>query len=177
MQTIIISVFVWLAAAGIALVLSYAYMHYFGKPRPKPTASTIDTEQELRVVLRASVEIVSAFGACLERESSYPRPIGSLKSSETKLPFPKETIKGAIAILQQAMRFPRSRAILAEEVAPSQTQQILSSQFTKSLESSLIFLDDFVPDKEASAVYEKWSGLQKKVDELLKKLEIRDGRA
>jgi hypothetical protein len=135
-------------------------------------------DQQLRALLRDCVEVLSGFGACVERKSSFPRPLGSIKSSDVELPFPKETIKGAIAILQQAIRFPRPRTILAEEIAPEQAQHVLSPQFSQLLEADLVLLEDFVSDAEAKADCRKWDDLQRWVDEFKKTLtpaEIAEG--
>lgn len=135
-------------------------------------------DQQLRTLLRACVDVLSAFGACVDRESSSPRPLGSIKSSDAELPFPKETIKRSIAILQQAIRSPRTRTILAEEVAPEQAQHVLSPQFAQLLEAGLVFLEDFVSDAEAKADFRKCDDLQRWVGEFKKTLtpaEIAEG--
>lgn len=128
------------------------------------------SDQQLHILLSGCVEVLSAFGACLERESNSPRPLGSIKSSEAELPFPKKTIKGAIAILEQAKRSPRLRTVLDEVLSPTQAQQVLSPQFAQLLEAGLVFLEDFVPDAEANTDFRKWDELQRWVNEFKKTL-------
>ena len=127
---------------------------------PKPSAT--DADQKLRLLLRASIEIVSAYGAILEGDSSSKMP--TIKQSEVDLPFSKQQISQAIAILQQALVHPRLRAILIELLSPMEAQQILSSQFERSLESGLVLLDTFVPAAEVEAEHKQW-------DEALKLME------
>lgn len=126
----------------------------------KPSAT--DADQKLRLLLRASIEIVSAYGAVLEGDSSSK--MLTIKQSEVDLPFSKQQISQAIAILQQALVHPRLRAILIELLSPMEAQQILSSQFERSLESGLVLLDTFVPAAEVEAEHKQW-------DEALKLME------
>lgn len=121
-----------------------------------------DTDQKLRLLLRASIEIVSAYGAALEQGTGSKIP--TIKQPETDLPFSKQQISQAIAVLQQALGHPRLRAILIELLSPMEAQQILSSQFEGSLESGLVLLDTFVPAEEAEAERKQW-------DETLKLME------
>ena len=60
----------------------------------RPPATEAD--QKLRLLLRASLEIVSAYGAVLEHGSSHKTP--TIKLSDADLPFNKEQIAlGALA--------------------------------------------------------------------------------
>jgi len=129
---------------------------------PRPSAT--DADQKLRLLLRASIEIVSAYGAVLERDTSSNIP--TIKQSETDLPFSKQQISQAIAILQQALEDSRLRAMLIELLSPMEAQQLLSQQFEKSLESGLVLLDTFVPAAEAEAEREQWNETLKALDKI-----------
>ena len=129
---------------------------------PRPSAT--DPDQKLRLLLRASIEIVSAYGAVLERDTSSKIP--TIKQSETDLPFSKQQISQAIAILQQALGHPRLRAILIELLSPMEAQQILSPQFEISLESGLVLLDTFVPVAEVEAEHKQWSETLKLIEQI-----------
>jgi hypothetical protein len=96
----------------------------------KPSVS--EDEQKIRLLLRASIEVVSAYGSVLENGSKNTMP--TINHSETILPFNKQQISQAITILQQALQRPRLRAILVELLSPIEAQQILSRQFEESLE-------------------------------------------
>ena len=127
------------------------------------TAPT-DADQKLRLLLRASIEIVSVFGAVLEQGSNSKIP--TIKQSEADLPFSKQQISQAIAVLQQALGHPRLRAILIELLSPMEAQQILSSQFERSLESGLVLLDTFVPAEEVEAERKQWNETLKVMDQI-----------
>ena len=88
-----------------------------------------EANQKLRLLLRASLEIVSAYGAVLERGSSHKTP--TIKLSDADLPLNKEQITQAIAILQQALGHPRLRAILIGLLSPIEAQQVLSAEFER----------------------------------------------
>ena len=128
-------------------------MSLFGTVRAwlSPKRSVTDAEQQLRLHLLASIEIVSAYGAVLERVSSAK--ILTIKQSEADLPFSKQQILQANAILQQALGSPRLRAILIGLLPPMEavTQQVFLSQFEGGLKSGLVLLDTFVPAAEAEA--------------------------
>lgn len=129
---------------------------------PAPPAAIAD--QKLRPLIRASLEIVNAYGAVLELGSSSKTP--TIKQSEVDLPFSKQHITQAIAVLQQALEHPRSRAILIELLAPIAAQQVLSSQFAKSLESGLLLLDTVVPAAEVEAERKQWDEAQKLAEQI-----------
>lgn len=123
-----------------------------------------EADQKLRLLLHASLEIVSVYGAVLERASSHKTP--TIKLSDADLPFNKEQIIQAIAILQQALRHPRLRAILIKLLSPIEAQQVLSSQFERSLESGLVLLDTFVPAAEVDAERKQWDETLKLVEQI-----------
>lgn len=129
---------------------------------PKPSASDVD--QKLQRVLRASMEIVSAYGAILERGSSSSAP--TIKQSEADLPYSKQQITQAIAILQQALSHPHLRAILVQLLSPAEAQHVLSSQFERSLETGLVLLDTFVPVAEVEAERKQWEDTLKLVEQI-----------
>ncbi len=129
---------------------------------PKPQAT--DADQKLRLLLRASLEIVSVYGAVLERGSSRRPP--TIKQSDADLPFSKQQITQAIAILQQALGSPRLRAILIQLLSPMEAQQVLSSQFERSLGSGLVLLDTFVPTAEVEAERKQWDEALKLVEQI-----------
>ena len=116
---------------------------------PKPTARDA-AEQKLRILLRASLETVSAYAAVLERASP------TIKQPEADLPFSKQQIAHAIAIVRLALGHPRLRAILIQILSPMEAQQVLSSEFAGSLEAGLLLLDDFVPTAEVEAERSQW---------------------
>ena len=120
-------------------------------------------EQELRALLRASLEIVSTYGAVLERGSSLNSP--TIRLSAADLPFNKEQIVTAISILKQALDHPRLRAILIETLSPMEAQQLLSSEFKKSLEAGLVLLDRFGPAAEVDAERKQWDEALKLVEQ------------
>ena len=111
---------------------------------PKPSASDA-AEQKLRLLLRASLEIVCAYAAVLE--SGPP----TIKQPESDLPFSKQQIMQAAATVQLALGHPRLRAILIQVLSPMEAQQVLSSEFAGSLEAGLVLLDDFVSTAEVEA--------------------------
>ena len=129
---------------------------------PRPPATEAD--QKLRLLLRASLEIVSAYGAALEPPSSHKIP--TIKLSDADLPFTKGQITGAIAILQQALKNPRLRAILIEVTSPIEAQQVLSAEFERSLEAGLALLDTFVPTAEVEAERKQWDEILKLVEKI-----------
>jgi len=119
-----------------------------------PDPPTSDSDQQLRLLLRASLEIVSAYGAVLERPSSHGTPI--VNEPDTRLPFSKQKISQAIALMQQAIKHPRLRALLVQMLSPMEAQQVLSPQFEKSLESGLVLLETFVPASQVEAERKQW---------------------
>ena len=134
----------------------------------KPSVS--DEEQKVRLLLRASIEVVSAYGSVLENGGGNTIP--TIKQSEAILPFNKQQILKSITILQQALQQPRLRAILIELLSPFEAQQILSKQFEESLASGLVLLDTFVPTSEAEAEKRQWEEtleLMEKIDPEAKK--------
>ena len=128
----------------------------------RPPATEAD--QKLSLLLRASLEIVSAYGAVLERGSSHKTP--TIKLSDADLPLNKEQITQAIAILQQALGHPRLRAILIGLLSPIEAQQVLSAEFERSLESGLVLLDTFVPAAEVDAERKQWDEALKLVEQI-----------
>ena len=130
---------------------------------PKPAASD-DAEQKLRLLLRASLEIVSAYAAVLE--SGPP----TIKQPEASLPFSKQQIRQALAMVHLALGHPRLRAILIQGLSPMEAQQVLSSEFERSLEPGFVLLDDFVSTAEVEAERKEW-------DEVLKLMEKMDPTA
>lgn len=128
----------------------------------KPPAT--EPDQKLRLLLRTSLEIVSAYGAVLERGTSHKIP--TIRLSDAELPFNKEQITQAIAILQQTLRHPQLRAMLIRLLSPIEAQQVLSSQFERSLESGLVLLDTFVPAAEVDAERKQWDETLKLVEQI-----------
>jgi hypothetical protein len=129
---------------------------------PKPSAS--DADQKLRLVLRTSIEIVSAYGAVLEQGTGSNIP--TIKRSEIDLPCSKQQIVQAIVILQQALGNARLRAMLIELFSPTEVQQLLSPQFEESLGSGLVLLDTFVPSAEAEAERKEWNEMLEGLDKI-----------
>ena len=123
---------------------------------PKPTASDA-AEQKLRVLFRASLEMMSTYAAVLE---SKPPTMG-LKQSETDLPFSKQQIMKAAGIVQMALGQPRLRAIVIQGLSPMEAQQVLSSEFAENLEPCIALLDDFVPIAEVEAERKQWDEVYK----------------
>ena len=128
----------------------------------EPSASDVD--QKLRRALRASMEIVSAYGAILERGSGSSAP--TIKLSEADLPYGKQEISQAIAILQRAVRDPHLRTILVQSLSPAEAQHVLSSQFERGLETGLVLLDTFVPAAEVEAERKQWEDALKLVEKI-----------
>lgn len=127
-----------------------------------PSAS--DTDQNLRRAFRASMEIVSAYGAILERGGGGNTP--TTKISETELPYTKQEIRQAIAILQQAIRHPHLRTILVQSLSPAEAQHVLSSQFEGGLETGLVLLDTFVPAAEVETECKQWEDALKLAEKI-----------
>ena len=128
---------------------------------PKPLASDA-AEQKLRLLLRASLEIVSAYAAVLE---SAP-PTMVMKRPEADLPFSKQQIMQAAATVQLALGHPRLRAILIQVLSPMEAQQVLSSEFAGSLEAGLVLLDDFVSTVEVEAERKEWDEVWKLMEKI-----------
>jgi hypothetical protein len=128
----------------------------------KPPAA--EPDRKLCLLLRSSVEIVSAYGAVLERGTGHNTP--TVRLSDAELPFNKAQITQAIAILQQASRHPQLRAMLIKLLSPMEAQQVLSSQFERSLESGLVLLDNFVPAAEVDAERKQWDEILKIVEQI-----------
>lgn len=129
---------------------------------PEPPAT--DSEQQLRRLLRASLQIVSAYGAILERPSSHGAPI--VNESDTGLPFSKQQILQAIGVMQQAVKHPQLRALLVQMLSPMEAQQVLSPQFERSLESGLVLLETFVPASQLEAERRQWDDALKVLDKI-----------
>lgn len=129
-----------------------------------PGLPAADSELQLRHLLRASLEIVSAYGAILERPSNYGAPI--VNQSVTQLPCSKEQITQAIAVMQQAIKHPRLRALLVQMLSPMEAQQVLSPQFERSLESGLVLLETFVPASQVEAEQKQWADALKVLDKI-----------
>lgn len=129
---------------------------------PKQSAS--DSDQKLQRVLRASMEIVSAFGSVLEQRTGNELSI--IKRSEQDLPYSKQSIAQAIGILQQAIKQPHMRALMVKSLSPDEAQHVLSSQFERGLESGLVFLDTFVPAAEATAEQRQWEDVLQLADKI-----------
>lgn len=129
-----------------------------------PKKSVPDTDQELQYALRASLEIVSAFGAVLEQSTRNKLP--TIKQSEQDLPCSKQSIAQAIGILQQAIKQPHMRGLIVKSLSPEEVQHVLSSQFERGLESGLVFLDTFVPAAEAAAEQRQWEDVLKLADKI-----------
>lgn len=127
-------------------------------------SSATDDEHRLRKLLRASLEIVSAYGAVLEAGTNRRTLTG--KQPESNLPFSKQQILQAITLLQQAVKHPKLRASLIESLTPEQAQQVLSSDFERGLESGLVFLDTFVPAAEAEVDRKQWNDMLKLMDQI-----------
>jgi hypothetical protein len=129
-----------------------------------PRSSAAGVEKELQKLLHACIAIVSAYGATLEEGSSGSAL--SITRPEADLPCSKHAITQAIVILQQALRHPGLRAILVQSLSPAEAQQILSSQFERSLETGLVFLDTFVAAAEVEAERKQWEDALKLVDKI-----------
>jgi hypothetical protein len=129
-----------------------------------PKQSVSDADQKLQCVLRASMEIVSAFGAVLEQGTGNKLP--TIKRSEQDLPYSKQRIAQAIGILQQAIKQPHLRALMVKSLSPEEAQHVLSSQFERGLENGLVFLGTFVPAAEAEAEYKQWEDVMKIADKI-----------
>ena len=129
-----------------------------------PKQSVSDADQKLQLVLRASMEIVSAFGAVLEQGTGNKLP--TIKRSEQDLPYSKQSIAQAIGILKQAIKQPHLRALMVKSLSPEEAQHVLSSQFERGLEKGLVFLDTFVPAAEAEAEYKQWEDVMKIADKI-----------
>lgn len=129
-----------------------------------PKQSVSNTDQKLQRVLRASMEIVSAFGAVLEQGTGNKLP--TIKRSEQDLPYSKQSITQAIGILQQAIKQPHMRALMVKSLSPEETQHVLSSQFERGLDSGLVFLDTFVPAAEVAAEQRQWEDVMKLADKI-----------
>ena len=110
------------------------------------------------------MEIVSSYGAVLEGNSGSGLP--TIKQSELELPYPKQSIGQAIALLQQAKKQPHMRAFLVQSLSPEEAQLVLSSQFERGLDSGLAFLDTFVPPAEAEAEKKQWEDILKLADKI-----------
>jgi hypothetical protein len=128
----------------------------------EPSASDVD--QKLRRTLRSSMEIVSAYGAILERGGGSSVP--TIKLPEADLPYSKQGISQAIAILQQAIRHPHLRTILVQSLSPAEAQHVLSSQFERGLETGLVLLETFVPTAEVEAERKQWEDALKLVEKI-----------
>lgn len=129
-----------------------------------PKSSASDVDEKLQRVLRASMEIVSAFGVILERGGGSSVP--TIKRPESELPYSKQAISQAIAILQQAIKRPHLRTILVQSLSPAEAQHVLSSQFERGLEAGLVFLDTFVPAAEVAAERKQWEDALKVVEKM-----------
>jgi hypothetical protein len=129
-----------------------------------PKQSVSLTDQKLERALRASMEIVSAYGAILEQGTGNKLP--TIKRTENDLPYSKQSIAQAIGILQQAIKQPRLRALIVKSLSPEEAQHVLSSQFERGLESGLVFLDTFVPAAEATADQRQWEDVLKLADKI-----------
>ena len=129
---------------------------------PKPPAT--DAEQKLRLLLRTSLEIVSSYGATIERPINYGVPI--IDQPDTQLPCSKQQIAQAIAVLQQALKRPDLRAMLVQMLSPIEAQKVLSPQFEKSLESGLALLDTFVPISQVETERKQWEEALNAMDKI-----------
>lgn len=127
---------------------------------PKSPAS--DAEQELRRVLQASVEIVSAFGAALEQKGKSSVP--TINSPETDLPCSKQSISQAISNLKNAIRDPNLRAFLVQSLSLAEAQRALSPKFEQFLEVAPVLLDTFVPAAQVEAERKQWEDALKLVE-------------
>lgn len=129
-----------------------------------PDGSKSNRHKDLRALLVASMEIVGAYGAVVEKHFGSITP--SLKLPETLLPYPKQTIAQAIANVQHAIDEPSLRAIVEQVMEPEAARRVLSPEFQKFLTEGLAMLNFFVPPSEAENDRRKWEELLPVLDKL-----------
>ena len=129
----------------------------FSRDEPK-------SNKNLRVLLVASMEIVGAYGAIVEKHCGDATP--SLKLPETLLPYPKQTIAQAIANVQHAISNPSLHPMIEQVMEPEAARRVLSLDFRKFLNEGLAILSFFVPLAEAESDQKKWEELLPLLDNL-----------
>lgn len=122
---------------------------------PKPLTSDADQEiQEMYRSLRKSLEIVDAYGGVLARGVS--RTTLTINRSERDLPYSKQEIAQAIAIVQGALKEPALRTILIQVLSPKEVVGVLSPEYEIALGGCLVALDRFVPHAEFEVECKRW---------------------
>lgn len=129
----------------------------FSRDEPK-------SDKDLRVLLVASMEIVGAYGATVEKHCGDATL--SLKLPETLLPYPKQTIAQAIANVQHAISSPSLHPMIEQVMEPDAARRVLSPDFRKFLNEGLAILSFFVPPAEADSDQKKWEELLPVLDKL-----------
>lgn len=114
-------------------------------------SATSDGKENVRLSLQAAMNVVEAYAKVLERSSASQMLNLLFKRSEAELPFSKERIKNAIALLMGAIRHPGARTIIIEQFQPEMAQYMLSSPYENGLEGGLVALERFVPAEKAVA--------------------------
>ena len=122
---------------------------------PKPLTSVADQKiQEMHRSLRKSLEIVDAYGGVLTRGVSYTTL--TINRSERDLPYSKQEIAQAIAIVQGALKEPSLRTILIQVLSPEEVVGVLSPEYENALGCSLVSLERFVPHAEFEVECNRW---------------------
>ena len=129
-----------------------------------PDESKSNLHKELRDLLVASMEIVGAYAATVEKHFGSITP--SLKLSETLLPYSKQAIAQAIANVQNAINDPSLRTIIEQVMEPDAAKRVLAPEFSKFLSEGIALLDLFVTPSEAESARKKWEELLPVLDKL-----------
>lgn len=116
-----------------------------------------DGNKDPRVLLVASMEIVGAYAAVVEKYSGYATL--SLKLPETLLPYPKQTIAQAITNVRHAIGNPSLRLMVEQVMEPDAARRVLSPDFHKFLSEGLVILSSFVPPSEFESDRKRWEDL------------------
>jgi len=129
-----------------------------------PDTSKSEPQKELRTLLIASMEIVGAYGAVVEKCLISTTP--SIKLPETELPYAKQVIAQAIANVQHAIKDPYLRPMIAQAMEADAAKRVLSTEFGRFLAEGLVILEFFVPPSEVESDRKKWEEMLPLLDNL-----------
>lgn len=129
-----------------------------------PDASKSEPQKELRTLLIASMEIVGAYAAVVEKCFIGTTP--SMKVPETELPYAKQAVAQAIANVQHAIKDPYLRPMIAQVMEPDAAKRVLSPEFERFLAEGLVILESFVPPSEVENDRKKWEEMLPVLDKL-----------
>jgi hypothetical protein len=125
------------------VAVSYGGMLFsFLKAPQKPSLSP--EKDEIENIIVGAMAVASAYGKVLEENSQ----IYGLAIPISKLPFPKDHIKRAIAILYSALQKENIKDFIRRKF-PNQSEHILSEKYLDSLMISYSFLPHFVSQEES----------------------------